>query len=748
MFIYILVLLTCFSFVLTQEFGAPVPQPERVPQVLLQSVNNVGLFLNTFHDVNKIDGLEQIEQAMSKLITLGFKSEEDYQCLEDLTTWKTDVINNETYALTMRDSWASKQSGILEGNVRWSGHYYECINSKTSTFRGKYCSTFFGATFIPIWKGVPVDASFAQCFPSSCSSNAVKNIMRQVTADKSLPVLETVCPKVDYGLDGFGYAFITMFSLYLMMAVVGTIYDLVTIKRTKHKNDYNKIQKLTKCFSVIQNSKELLNTKDPPGSISCIHGIRVISTLWVILLHSYDFPRTRLDNSVPAGLAYTQGFMYMVATNGTFSVDTFFVVGGLLTAYLLIKRWNKNGKADNVLLLYLHRYIRLTPSCAILICFATGVWKYVGQGPTWAIYTETAKAMCENDWWTNLLYINDLYPSSNNCFPHTWYLSNDMQFYILAPIFVFLFWKNAIVGITACLLVMFGSIAIVTKVSHDYTAIPGALVTALHSKWFGQIYLLLGGFSSTTRDGPDSPYRSRFRYDTYYTPWSRISVYMIGMVAGFILFHFKKKVPINKVVAWIGWLLSIGVGMAVVFGIFPQQRDLFLPSIPMLTFFGSATRPAFGICVAWVIVACASGRGGPVKKFLSWGVFVSLSKLTFTAYLIHPAVIYWYYGTSDRMNHWTDITMCYAYIGHVILTFMFAFVLSCLVEWPTMKAAKLLIPSPQRRKLTNDSNNIKYSAKDLEQTTENAYKTYDLTSLKSEKNAYDNHSYYNEKTSL
>lgn len=37
---------------------------------------------------------------MSNLITLGFKSEEDYQCLEDLTTWKTDVINNETYALT------------------------------------------------------------------------------------------------------------------------------------------------------------------------------------------------------------------------------------------------------------------------------------------------------------------------------------------------------------------------------------------------------------------------------------------------------------------------------------------------------------------------------------------------------------------------------------------------------------------------------------------------------------------------
>ena len=44
--------------------------------------------------------------------------------------------------------------------------------------------------------------------------------------------------------------------------------------------------------------------------------------------------------------------------------------------------------------------------------------------------------------------------------------------------------RNAVAGIIACLMVMFGSIAIVTKVTHDYTAIPGALVTALNSKWF------------------------------------------------------------------------------------------------------------------------------------------------------------------------------------------------------------------------------------------------------------------------
>ena len=64
------------------------------------------------------------------------------------------------FYFSVRDSWASKQSGILEGNVRWSGHYYECINSETSTFRGKYCSTFFGATFIVGHKSFTIHTVF------------------------------------------------------------------------------------------------------------------------------------------------------------------------------------------------------------------------------------------------------------------------------------------------------------------------------------------------------------------------------------------------------------------------------------------------------------------------------------------------------------------------------------------------------------------------------------------------------------
>ena len=51
---------------------------------------------------------------------------------------------------------------------------------------------------------------------------------------------------------------------------------------------------------------------------------------------------------------------------------------------------------------------------------------------------------CRDYWWANILYINNLVPwkADEVCLGHTWYLSNDMQFYIIAPIFVILlFWK-------------------------------------------------------------------------------------------------------------------------------------------------------------------------------------------------------------------------------------------------------------------------------------------------------------------
>ena len=57
-------------------------------------------------------------------------------------------------------------------------------------------------------------------------------------------------------------------------------------------------------------------------------------------------------------------------------------------------------------------------------------------------------------------------------------------------------------------------------------------------------------------------------------------------------------------------------------------------------FYEGLTRLAWSVALGWVVVACAKGRGGIVNKFLSWGVFQPLAKISYMMYLLHITIIY------------------------------------------------------------------------------------------------------------
>ena len=47
--------------------------------------------------------------------------------------------------------------------------------------------------------------------------------------------------------------------------------------------------KILLCFSVYTNGGKILSTEQPPGAITCLHGIRFLSMTWVILGHTGAF---------------------------------------------------------------------------------------------------------------------------------------------------------------------------------------------------------------------------------------------------------------------------------------------------------------------------------------------------------------------------------------------------------------------------------------------------------------------------
>lgn len=119
-------------------------------------------------------------------------------------------------------------------------------------------------------------------------------------------------------------------------------------------------------------------------------------------------------------------------------------------------------------MLYIHRFLRLTPLLAISVLLSTTLIRFIGDGPIWPDLVEYVKNQCERHWWSMLLYVqnyvnpDDFVSLSNpylhflsrilplkqyrvicilQCFVHSWYLSVDFQLFICAPFVVYLIYK-------------------------------------------------------------------------------------------------------------------------------------------------------------------------------------------------------------------------------------------------------------------------------------------------------------------
>ena len=209
-------------------------------------------------------------------------------------------------------------------------------------------------------------------------------------------------------------------------------------KKKQRKRTDNKLLRIITSFSLLRNTRAIFSTRVPPGAITSINGIRFISMTWVILGHYYVFGKvwSRPDNIIQMFGIFNR-FTFLPVANAYFSVDTFFLLSGLLVSYLTLRKISKGMRLGwkQILLMYVHRYIRLTPTLVIIILFFTNVFPYTFTGP---FSTNARKGLltgntCYKYWWTNLLYINNFYPYSMGaeCVGWTWYLANDMQFYTL-----------------------------------------------------------------------------------------------------------------------------------------------------------------------------------------------------------------------------------------------------------------------------------------------------------------------------
>ncbi|XP_067946999.1 nose resistant to fluoxetine protein 6-like [Watersipora subatra] len=424
-----------------------------------------------------------------------------------------------------------------------------------------------------------------------------------------------------------------------------------------------------KSFSLYENLPKLLDSSSKPNQLQALDGIRFLSMSWVIMGHVYAFmgvgPYTK---NIAAALQFGKDgeWTYMGVYGGLFAVDSFFLLSGLLVGYLFLKMMAKvKGKVSCFMMTmyYVHRYIRLLPVYGASILIAVAYGNYYGFGPLNSWYTDQSPNFCDTNWWVNLLYINNVYKASEMCNGVSWYLANDMQFYVISPLLLIPLYWFPMIGMT-----LIASLWIATT----------ATTAWLWSQGNGQSQMV------------DQTAMTKI----YIKPWCRIGPYLIGLILAYILF---KKVKIKScIMQAIWWITSLGIIALVVYipydamdnkGIFANTWNT-----TQRTLYESLCKNAWALALGWIIFASNTGCGGFIGDALSWGGWAPLSRLTYAAYLIHPFILDLNYKNRRNLIYVGNDALIFDDIAFVTITYMASFLLHLIIEAPMLGIEKIILP--------------------------------------------------------
>ncbi|KAL5017394.1 hypothetical protein ScPMuIL_006983 [Solemya velum] len=671
-----------------------------------------------------------LPKFVSKRIEVIKKLRLSPACKEDTLKLYDDFAHLKPYAVKMFDATSKLPAAIFEGRWIWAGDYEQCqdaisdiIPETGRAIAGRHC---FNEIILPkkiakIFKFKYLkNPQFGSCQPKTCTRDDVLRLVRATLGDFGVKLKRGKCEKPLQYTAGSIVA-MSVIGVFLFLMTVGSAIELVKmclagrdsgdheekseltdpvisvvngvevataydigidihekieqeeLRDATCVNCGSRVTKFFLCFSLINNLRKMMSIPSQKSELSALNGIRVISTIWVIQGHMYQLIQQFTDNSLPYQ-EIRKRFDFQAVLNGTYSVDSFLLLSGLLVTYVCLKKLKqKNGKL-NWGMFYFHRFWRLTPT------FAFVLMGYINLRLLWYLnpvkylkYQDISHAQCSTNWWANLLYVNNFYfwfdrsGKESDCMYWSWYLAVDMQCYIFSPIIIYLLYKKRRAGIGLSVFLILLCLALRAIIVEHYNILdPNGGAT----EHFETIYK-----------------HDRVLYDK---PYTRMAPYLVGMILASILYTTKCKVKINKAVVVLGWLIAATTGMAVIYGRFGYtSRSLPMEEGEAIAYL-TLSRFCWAMAVSWVIFACATGYGGAVNAILSWNVWVPLGRMSYCAYLVHPILLTSYNIGQPTMSHYTDFHYMLVFLGCVFATYVSAGAVSLLVEGPFMRLEKLL----------------------------------------------------------
>ncbi|XP_035435233.2 nose resistant to fluoxetine protein 6-like [Spodoptera frugiperda] len=464
-------------------------------------------------------------------------------------------------------------------------------------------------------------------------------------------------------IDNGDIAMAVVYVVLIVLNAVGSLYDVCAYdKEDKTGNPY------ILAFSIRRNWRKLTapsnSARDPRlERLKIFHGLRAMTMFCVLFSHTtLVMSFSYVDNPLYIETAYDDP-LKQILFNGSLVTHTFFVMSSFLLAYNFQLYAEKHKPSwiqlpKGILL----RWLRLTPTYA-LIMFSISTWMRHGyQGPLWGLVVSSEADACRQYWWAQLLYINNYVYDDAFCMPQTWYLASDTQLFCL--------------GLLVCL------VARKCKTR-----------TILLSVWFVIALAIVAGqtyfqdLDAVVIQAPEA-YRNLYATDAtfrllYARGHTNMSTYILGMAGGFLAYRWQngKDMDKYKKYRFVVWLV-FPLGLAVILsgGLFYSDGER--APVLLRVLYATLYKPLFQFLMVLLILACVFKIESTYRCLLEWRGWAWLGRVTYCAFLLHTLFQRGLIGAQLQLVHMSDYSVMILLAASIFLTYMCACGLWLCVEAP------------------------------------------------------------------
>ncbi|XP_023936547.2 nose resistant to fluoxetine protein 6-like [Bicyclus anynana] len=481
-------------------------------------------------------------------------------------------------------------------------------------------------------------------------------------------------------LDLSDFLVAAVYVILITLNIIGSFYDVMLCEKdSKTGNPY------LLSFSMRRNWSKLIA---PGGSgpdprmerLKLFNGLRTMTLACVIFSHS----------ALIASITYIANPRYIeqiyddlskqMLLNGNLVTHTFFVMSSFLLAYnLQIQSEKTEITWKHIPKGILLRWIRLTPSYALVIATISTWMRYIGSGPMWDLIVVSEANYCRHYWWANIFYFNNYIYKYDICFPQGWYLAADTQMFCLGLILLVLVQKPQHRKVALVLLFL---LSLLISAANTY-------------------------FQDLTAVISQSPESARTLYvdeDTFTLSYIRghtnLSTYTLGLAGGILTYYWQtngKDFTKYKKYRWLVWLMfPLGVGIILSGGMF--FTDHAAPSTLLRVGYAALSKPTFQLLILVLIISTIFKIETVYRGIIEWRGFAWAGRVSYSAFLLHTLFQRGVVGYQTTPLYLTDYFIFIVLCASIFLSFSLGTVLWLTVEAPIGGLTRALLAPRNKNK--------------------------------------------------